>query len=211
MALSTIPINEDKLVTEIGDIDGEKILKHFEPYFNCSVAKDFGGVAVQHRENIPSPWKWVDGLRDIGLYTSYYNKDSTIQDVGLEDFCVINEVFRNTVLEDIINQYNLVSTRLLWKTSERCYKVHVDPMVSFHIPLITDEHNFFYFPRYKRGFTLEKNEIYIVDTRENHTFVNASHWGLKRIHLMASLADSLDYTRDENNVLILDRDNYKFY
>ena len=101
-------------------------------------------------------------------------------------------------------------TRALWKSNKTCYKVHTDAYITLHIPLITDNFNFFYFPRYNKGYTLEQNKIYIIDTRENHSFVNASHNGVKRLHLVGALKDSVDYIRDKNGRIALNKDNYRF-
>ena len=80
------------------------------------------------------------------------------------------------------------------------YPVHSDLSKTLHIPLITDPHNYFYFPDHDAGFNLKLNKVYIVDTSENHLFVNAGK--VKRLHLNATVADSLCYTRDVDKVLI---------
>ena len=108
----------------------------------------------------------------------------------------------------IRDRYNLTRCRVLWKTPLTSYPVHSDLSKTLHIPLITDPHNYFYFPDHDAGFNLKLNKVYIVDTSENHLFVNAGK--VKRLHLNATVADSLNRIFDTVEVQVSD-DYERFY
>ena len=71
-----------------------------------------------------------------------------------------------------------------------CYSLHQDMTWRLHIPIITNDKCFFYFPKHKQDFFLEEGKVYLVNTTETHTFVNSStdH----RIHLVGCI-DNKDY------------------
>lgn len=208
MMLKTPEASTDDLVVEIGEIDSSKITELFSSYHIPDLTDKFGGVTVQHRKGIPNPWKWIDGIGDLSLYSSYWLTEPEKYDTCATDFNVLNDTFKNTIIEHVINDYNLVRSRVLWKSPYTSYPVHSDASKTLHIPLITDENNFFYFVDHNVGFNLKLNKVYIVDTRENHLFVNASTKGLRRLHFVATLKDSLDYEKNDHGILTFNTQRY---
>ena len=113
----------------------------------------------------------------------------------IRSFCLINDIYRGTIFEDIINELNVVRSRIMIIDKHRTYSsVHADRTKRSHFVLNTNPYAFFLFPRNP----IEKSEIihipsevihipadgyvYKVDTRLPHTFVNAGEES--RTHLV---------------------------
>jgi hypothetical protein len=96
-------------------------------------------------------------------------------------FCNINPYFKDTIFEILINKYKLVRSRFMWVPPYSCYSMHRDLSSRVHIPLITNPDCYFIF---KKGIVehLECGKVYLVDTTEDHTFINCST--LPRLHFM---------------------------
>lgn len=120
--------------------------------------------SLQYREN-EDPWTSSVG-RSKGEELSYG---------------ILNDFFKNTIFETIIRNYNLKRTRLMWLEPYSCYSMHNDETPRIHIPLITNQGCYFLF---KIGLIkhLEIGNVYWVDTRKLHTFVNTSEYA--RLHLV---------------------------
>jgi hypothetical protein len=93
----------------------------------------------------------------------------------------INPLFKDTIFEEIIKEYDLKRTRLMWVYPFACYSMHCDTTPRIHIPLITNSECYFVF---KKGLVehLKAGSTYWVDTRFLHTFINCSDQ--KRLHLV---------------------------
>ena len=117
--------------------------------------------------------------------------------VPASDFCLINDIYRGTIFEDIINELNVVRSRIMIIDKHRTYSsVHADRTKRSHFVLNTNPYAFFLFPRNP----IEKSEIihipsevihipadgyvYTVDTTKPHMFVNAGEGS--RTHLIMS-------------------------
>lgn len=96
-------------------------------------------------------------------------------------YVLLNDLFKNTVFETLINEYNLKRTRLMWLEPYSCYSMHQDETPRIHIPLITNPECYFVF---KIGLirNLEIGNVYWVDTRKFHTAANTSNFA--RLHLV---------------------------
>jgi hypothetical protein len=103
------------------------------------------------------------------------NKGNELDHVNLNPF------FANTAFEDIINEYKLIRTRLMWVGPYACYSMHKDTTPRIHIPLITNPECYFVF---KHGTILHLSlgNVYWVDTTRIHTFMNCSDQ--HRLHLI---------------------------
>jgi len=97
---------------------------------------------------------------------------------------IINPYFKETVFEEIINQYNLKKTRLMWIYPYACYSIHRDETQRIHIPLITNEECYFLF-KYGSPKHLKSGTVYQVDTKLEHTFINCSDQ--PRLHLVGAI------------------------
>jgi len=93
----------------------------------------------------------------------------------------INPYFKDTIFEELINKYQLTRTRLMWVPPYSCYSMHRDMEYRIHIPLITNVNCYFVF---KKGIIehLPCGGVYLVNTKEEHTFMNCSNY--HRLHFM---------------------------
>lgn len=104
---------------------------------------------------------------------------------GIDQDCtLLNPFFKNTILEGLVNKYNLKRTRLMWVGEFSCYTMHEDPSPRIHIPLITNKNCYFVFKDYP-PFYLEPGYIWYVDTTLPHTFMNCS--SMKRLHIVGAV------------------------
>jgi hypothetical protein len=103
------------------------------------------------------------------------NKGNEIAHINLNPF------FANTLFENIINEYKLIRTRLMWVGPYACYSMHKDTTPRIHIPLVTNPQCYFVF---KHGSIahLSAGNVYWVDTTKSHTFMNCSN--KDRLHLV---------------------------
>ena len=85
----------------------------------------------------------------------------------------LNPFFKDTIFEELINQYKLKRARLMWISPMTCYSIHKDTTPRIHIPMITNSECYFVF---KQGFIshLPTGSVYLVDTTKLHTFMNCS-------------------------------------
>jgi hypothetical protein len=93
----------------------------------------------------------------------------------------LNPFFKNTIFEEVINQHQLLRTRLMWVGPYACYSMHKDQTPRIHIPLMTNTECYFVF---KHGLIshLSAGSVYCVDTTKFHTFMNCSD--SHRLHLV---------------------------
>jgi len=153
-----------KLVEELDyQFDFEKLKKETPDILTNSLYCRFSGISIQHRPDIFPPWDQVDGLESLLLYKNYIEKD----------FSIINTKFKNTEFEKIIQDFNLVRSRLMILNLKSCYSIHQDPSWRLHIPIKTNFDCLFYYPDHNKHFHLEEGKIYKVNTTERHTFINA--------------------------------------
>jgi hypothetical protein len=97
------------------------------------------------------------------------------------EYTNLNPFFANTVFEELIIQYNLKRTRLMWVYPFACYSMHSDTTPRIHVPMLTNPECYFAF---KSG-TIEHfpmGQVYWVDTTQPHTFINCSDH--PRLHLV---------------------------
>lgn len=97
------------------------------------------------------------------------------------EYTTINPFFKDTIFEQLINNYNLKRTRLMWVGPYACYSMHKDATPRIHIPLITNSECYFLF-RSGTMMNLHKGCVWWVDTRLTHTFINCS--SQHRLHLV---------------------------
>ena len=96
----------------------------------------------------------------------------------------LNLAFKDTEFEKIINEYNIVRTRLMWVNPYACYSMHQDQTPRLHIPLITNS-NCYFVVKHARPVNLAIGNIYRVETRVPHTFINCSEF--PRLHFVGVL------------------------
>lgn len=98
----------------------------------------------------------------------------------------LNPIFQNTIFDDIIKEFNLYRSRLMWVLPRSCYSFHRDTYQRIHIPIITNEDCYFLFRSgTMRNLTVDK--IWLTDTRLTHTFINTSNY--ERLHFVGVTVD----------------------
>jgi len=103
---------------------------------------------------------------------------------GELEYTNLNLFFKDTPFEELINQYKLKRTRLMWVNPYACYSMHQDQTPRLHIPLITNSNCYFVF-KHAKPVNLAIGNIYRVETRVPHTFINCSEF--PRLHFVGVL------------------------
>ena len=148
------------MIEVIGKFDIEKVLEEIKTISLDMEQVMLQGVKGQHSK--------VFGTGSITKY-----------DLEEKDFkySIFDTLYTNSLLEE----YNMVRTRIMTMPSKTCYSYHWDLSSRIHLPLITNDDCFFVIEDnvYR---TPADGSIYRVDTTKKHTFVNASFD--TRIHIM---------------------------
>jgi hypothetical protein len=164
-----------ELIEELDyEFDFDQLKKDFLNFDYHDITRRFEGISLQHRNDILPPWNDVDGLESIGLYNCVE-----------KDFNVINKNFKNTEFEKIINNFNLIRSRILIMNKKSCYSIHHDYSWRLHMPIKTNSKCLFYFPDHEKHFNLEEGKVYKVNTTQKHTFLNSSFE--ERIHFIGCI------------------------
>ena len=103
------------------------------------------------------------------------------------EYSLLNPLFQNTIFENIIREYKLVRTRLMWVNPYACYSIHKDKTKRLHIPLVTNADCLFIFPDHEKLIHLPVGNVYTVDTTKNHSFCNFSEH--PRLHLVGCITE----------------------
>lgn len=166
------------LVKEIGEFDANSLLHSYhslENYLKWSENSFQGSqCCIQTREGSEP---FVDGTGSLTVG----------QNAKLSDFCVLHDLFKNTVWETYINQYKMYRTRFMWVNSRACYKVHTDHYPRIHFVIKTNPDACFYLPDLGADCMvhLEQGKIYWVDTTKRHSFINFGD--NRRLHLVGAV------------------------
>ena len=130
-------------------------------------------------------WTEYNGKKQSGLQFKE-NEDPWASAVGKSqgnefDYTNLNTFFKDTIFEDLINQYKLKRTRLMWTSPMTCYSMHKDTTPRIHIPMITNPECYFVF---KAGIIqhMPAGLVYWTNTVNLHTFMNCST--NSRLHLI---------------------------
>jgi hypothetical protein len=97
------------------------------------------------------------------------------------NFDQLNDFFKNSIFEELITEFKLYRSRLLWVYPFTCYTMHRDTSRRIHIPLISNKECYFVFKNLA-PIHLEVGKVYITDTTKFHTFMNCSD--KPRLHLV---------------------------
>lgn len=99
------------------------------------------------------------------------------------EYNIINPIFKNTIFEAIIIEYNLKRTRFMWLNGFSCYSVHRDLTPRIHLPICTNSQSFLIFKNSQME-NLKAGIVYYADTRNFHTAMNGSDE--RRLHLIGA-------------------------
>ena len=161
------------MIRIIDTVDIVEILESYQQLEHNITWTDYGTKGRQaglQYKDIEDPWNSAVG-KSRGEELAYTN---------------LNPFFTGTVFEQLINQYQLKRTRLLWLNPMSCYSMHRDSTPRIHIPLITNSECYFVF---KRGIIrhMPAGSVYRVDTTRYHSFMNCSDH--MRLHLVGVISE----------------------
>jgi hypothetical protein len=157
------------MIKYINDIDVAPILEFYSKIESDIVWKEYGHKGKQTGlQYYDSEDPWTSAVGPPEGNELKYDK--------------INPFFKDTIFEEIIREYDLKKTRLMWVYPFACYSMHGDATPRIHIPLITNLKCYFVFKKSGLVEHLEIGASYWVDTRYLHTFINCSEH--KRLHLV---------------------------
>ena len=155
------------MIENLGPIDYKSIIDSYFKLENGIVWSDYTDkrqTGLQYKEG-DDVWSSASG-KSTGRELEYNQ---------------LNPYFKNSIFEDIIKEYNLKRTRLMWVSARSCYSMHMDTTPRIHVPIVTYPDCYFVF-RHKPPQHLPVGSIYKVDTRLPHTFMNCSD--KPRLHLV---------------------------
>ena len=141
------------MIKKIGDVDIDRILLEIE------ILPDFkkDQVILQTVKGC------TDNEYGIGKSTLLKHKENEF----------VEPIYHMPYLNSLLKELNWSRTRLMRVKSKSNYTWHYDGTCRAHIPLITNEHNFFIIEDQIYKMPADGG-IYIADTTKCHTFVNAS-------------------------------------
>lgn len=102
-----------------------------------------------------------------------------------EDFIEFNDLFKDTEIYKVYSQLNNVGRcRILTMPGPSCYIFHKDITKKYHIAVETNKDCVFVFPENneKLVHVPADGQLYLLETRKPHTFVNGST--SRRIHVV---------------------------
>jgi hypothetical protein len=107
------------------------------------------------------------------------------------DFTEFNKAYSSTYLYEIWNTVpNIGRFRIMTMDGPKCYTIHRDLSKRYHYAVETNTKCMFLFPEMDRLAHIPCDQhMYLVDTRYNHTFINASR--ARRIHIVLDDLSSL--------------------
>lgn len=122
---------------------------------------------------------------------SILNRDTMEFKFNETDFTVFNERFKGTALHEMYQAIpNVGRFRIMTMDGPKCYTIHKDLSGRYHYVIETNKHCLFLFPKLNRMYNIPCDQnLYFLDTRHNHTFVNGSRE--RRIHLVLDDLNSL--------------------
>ena len=161
------------LIEKIGHVDIEKIKKEIEN-IKCE-----SQILLQGDSINDNPERLKSRV-DKGQVNAWERK----QIEQFDPLSITVPLFEAPTINLIMKKYNLYCTRLMTVQPKTCYTYHIDKIKRLHIPIYTNEHNFFIIDDILYRLPAD-GSIYSVDTTKIHTFVNASME--KRIHIVGML------------------------
>ena len=111
-----------------------------------------------------------------GGLQNWYNI-KTYDDIKEKDFDwkYLNDIFKNTYIEEVYDtiseHWQIGRARVMKLESKQCYTYHHDFSKRIHIPLVTNEHCWF-FNQDWINYNMPVGGIYLLDTTQKHTAGN---------------------------------------
>jgi len=100
------------------------------------------------------------------------------------DFTLFNDIFKSTALYEMYQTIpNIGRFRIMTMDGPKCYTIHGDLSMRYHYVIETNPDCIFLFPQNESFYHIPCDQnLYLVDTRKKHTFINGSR--SRRIHLV---------------------------
>jgi hypothetical protein len=158
---------QELIVRTQWQFDCEKIAAAFHHFSEYPLRNN--AVAVTSRPGSPDP-----------LY-----EGAAAGDEGEMEFIVINEPFRNTIFEEILQSLPVPfgRTRLMCVPPQSCYPVHADETIRYHLAVSSHPYAFIVYPFIEKVYNIpEDGYLYRMDPRVPHTAVNCGP--IRRFHLV---------------------------
>lgn len=95
----------------------------------------------------------------------------------------------------VLSELGMYRSRLMRIRPKTCYSYHWDLTKRMHIPLITNDDNFFVIDDVVSRYPAD-GSYYLVDTTKKHTFVNASFES--RLHIVGCVDNDMDILYKKN-------------
>lgn len=107
------------------------------------------------------------------------------------DFSIFNNAYKDTYLYEMYRTVpNIGRFRIMTMDGPKCYTLHKDISKRYHYVIETNPDCLFLFPGVNKILHIPAdNNLYLLDTRYKHTFVNGSK--KRRIHLVMDDLGSL--------------------
>jgi hypothetical protein len=147
--------------------DAEKLLQAFQA--TADLPRKHHAVAVTSKPGASDPL--LDGV-------------AARRDEEME-YCVINKEFRGTYIEEILESlpFTYGRTRLMSIEPQKCYPVHSDDTIRYHLAVDTHPFAYIIFPSKKAIYNIPSDGyLYRMDARYLHTAINCGP--LVRTHLV---------------------------
>jgi hypothetical protein len=120
-------------------------------------------------------------LESTGSVFDYDSKEFKFKET---DFTIFNEQYRHLYLYEVYKAIpDIGRFRIMTMNGPMCYTIHADLSKRYHYVIETNPRCLFLFPDFNEMIHIPQDKnLYIIDTRFNHTFVNGSRD--RRIHLV---------------------------
>ena len=152
-------------VKKLQSIDVNRLMSEWNDIKDKVSWKD-GQTAVHYREQCRDrhldPCGWPDP-------EEFKRRGGEFQ----KDFVLVNDEYKGSIIEEVLNEYQVYRARVMTRQPNSCYRWHKDNTWRIHIPLVSDHGNFLAFEEYGL-FRVEPGHVYTVNTTLMHTFFNGS-------------------------------------
>lgn len=159
------------------DINVDKLK---ESLYNIIKIRDWkqNQISLQHRQGISN-------IND-GIGSLWYNEDVKSDIEFNEWYDDLKQEYLIEVLENL--PFKVYRTRIMNIKPKRCYTMHRDKSIRFHIPIDTAEDKGRFIFDHGEVLNMPEGSCYILNTKLQHTAMNC-HPELDRIHIVGCLEE----------------------
>lgn len=166
-----------KIEIDLDDID----LDRFKKSVHSIIGKrewDQNQISLQHRIGITQPNESVGSISYAGDVKS---------DIEFSEFY---DDFKNEYAVQVLKglDFDVYRTRIMKISPKRCYTMHRDKTIRYHIPIDIAEGKSRFIFDHGEVINMEEGKCYVVNTKLEHTAMNC-HPSLDRIHIVGCLEE----------------------